>query len=617
MKTFLNKITFLMLLATGISSCAGVSDMNNDFKKFYNESYADNDNRIGENTIKSSKIFYDEGYLENYDTELSKRKDVKYEFMTETHTRFVNVADGYAVTFNDPEVKFDYSLSEYRVQATFNDSILTMSMEDSNPYTNSTSGWETYRDEWLIRYINNEKYLEDNNLEYLHPTTKRILESSGYEVETFSILIKDNENISHPYYNISVIREVDSFIKFFLFVQKSATDAYEEHLNIVSSFKLVEEFGRASLHIGELELKRNPLWNEETNNYLSRLLEPDTFDFGFFRFSLKGDNEPEQRDETTAKVLNDTEWYKQNMGYDVEILPTYTHLGFYDTDTYFPTVSATRVAGGNGADDKPVLQFTLQYTRNNNNVSIYNRDNNHTPVFDVIRGKYDEYFRKLANDIKTYAKPVLFRLNNEMNTDWTSYSGIISLLDPDIFQMGWRRLHDIFDEEGVDNCIWIFNPVADTCPYSSWSEDMCFFPGIDYVQALGVTRYEMMNDDNHYLTFNQGYGSASAIYNKNKKTWANYPWIISEFGCGSGGSNSGELYRNQDKQAQWVTDMFDAFSTKENSATFKRYTGVVWFNCNDVTGETIENALYIDPILTDTIKAFKDGFEKIAKNGLK
>ena len=108
--------------------------------------------------------------------------------------------------------------------------------------------------------------------------------------------------------------------------------------------------------------------------------------------------------------------------------------------------------------------------------------------------------------------------------------------------------------------------------------------------------------------FGAGY---SNIYNKNKKTWANFPWIISEFGCGSGGSNSGELYRNQEQQAAWVRQMFDYFSNKENLDCMKRYTGVVWFNCNDVVGDLIENALYIDPVLTDTVAAFKEGFKKI------
>ena len=144
---------------------------------------------------------------------------------------------------------------------------------------------------------------------------------------------------------------------------------------------------------------------------------------------------------------------------------------------------------------------------------------------------------------------------------------------------------------------------------------MCYMPGIDYVQALGVTKYEMLNDRDYYFTFAQGYSESSALYKKNKTTWANYPWIISEFGCGSGGSTSGELHRNQDKRAAWVNEMFEYFSNKKNYDSMKRYTGVVWFNCNDVVGDLIENALYIDPSLTDTVNAFKEGFKKIKDKG--
>lgn len=618
-KTILKLITLSMLSAT-VFGCAGPSTsepMIPTYKDLFDTSYEDHQNNVSKETITSGKLFYDDSYTEDYSLELSKNKDIKYEFYTENNMRFINSSEGFAVTLNATEVEFDYSLSQYRVQAKFNDSILTMTHESSSPYGNTKKGWETYRDEWLIRYLVNPDFLEDNNLKYLHSTTKKVYEELNLEIQTFSILINDNKQITHPYYNISVIRETNEYINFYLFVQKSSSDQYEEHIKIVESFRLVKDFGRSALHVGSLELKRNPLWNEETNAYYSRLLDVDTFDFGFFKYSLKDDNEVEQRDDHIEKVKIDTAWYKKKMDYDVEILPTYTHVGYYWTDTYFPLTSALELAGGNGFNGKPVLQFTLQYTRNNNNVSIYNLEDNHTPVYNVMRGRYDAYFRRLAQDIKAYAKPVLFRLNNEMNTDWTSYSGIISLLDPDIFQIGWRRLYDIFNEEGVDNCIWIFNPVADTCPHSSWSEDMCFMPGIEYVQALGITKYEMLNDDFHHLSFGQGYGESSALYKKNKKTWANYPWIISEFGCGSGGSNSGELYRNQHKQALWVEEMFEYFSDKENNDCVKRISGVVWFNTNDVVGDKIENALRIDDCLTETIEKFKNGFAKIKAKGYK
>ena len=112
---------------------------------------------------------------------------------------------------------------------------------------------------------------------------------------------------------------------------------------------------------------------------------------------------------------------------------------------------------------------------------------------------------------------------------------MMTLLDPDIFQATWIRLYDIFEEEGVDNCIWIFNPIAVSCPYSSWGEDLCYMPGVDYVQALGITRYEMLNDRENYTTFKDGY---TTLYEKNNDYWMNYPWIVSEFGCAAGGEIS-------------------------------------------------------------------------------
>ena len=41
------------------------------------------------------------------------------------------------------------------------------------------------------------------------------------------------------------------------------------------------------------------------------------------------------------------------------------------------------------------------------------------------------------------------------------------------------------------NAIWIWNPFGTTYPYCSWGEDLCYFPGAEYVQLLGGTSYEM------------------------------------------------------------------------------------------------------------------------------
>ena len=247
-------------------------------------------------------------------------------------------------------------------------------------------------------------------------------------------------------------------------------------------------------------------------------------------------------------------------------------------------------------------------------------------MFDIITGKYDNHFKEIARSIKEYGKPVLFRLNNEMNTDWVSYCGIVTLLDPDIFIETWQRMYDIFVEEGVDNCIWIFNPIAKTTPYSNWGEWLNYMPGTNYVQMLGLTSYEMNNEATAPNTFKNMY---TYVYEKSMPYFDNYPWIISEFACGAGGAvyydwGKGKylektLGRNETTQAAWVKAMFEILNDRDNpdNEFAKRIKAAVWFSVNDyadVDGKSkIINYLALDKELTKTLEAFKQGMAAAQK----
>ncbi|HPE94651.1 MAG TPA: glycosyl hydrolase, partial [Bacillota bacterium] len=381
---------------------------------------------------------------------------------------------------------------------------------------------------------------------------------------------------------------------------------------IVKSFCEITPHGTAQSIETSFECSVPDYWSDETKAYYNKLMTQTSTDWGFFCASMPSDNSSSYS--TTLTKLN-AEQARLEAAFDhsFEIIPTYTHIAYGSTPHRFPNNMASETAGGNGFNGKPVLQFTYQFTTlNNSDLSGY------TPMFDILRGKYDDQFRELAQDIKAYGKPVLFRLNNEMNTDWTSYCGIISLLDPDVFIMTWERLYDIFLEEGVDNCIWIWNPIATSCPYSNWGEALNYLPELDYVQALGLTYYEM-NNGSSVSSFSSMY---TTLYNKNMPWFDNYPWIISEFACGAGGEklynwgtssyNDTVLGRNQALQAQWVKGMFKALNDKENNAFASHIKGAVWFSVNDyatIQGKSyITNKLSITDDLTQTIAAFKEGF---------
>ena len=54
----------------------------------------------------------------------------------------------------------------------------------------------------------------------------------------------------------------------------------------------------------------------------------------------------------------------------------------------------------------------------------------------------------MAHQIKEFGHPVIFRLNNEMNSDWTSYSASACMNDPQIYVYLWQKIYNIFEKVG-------------------------------------------------------------------------------------------------------------------------------------------------------------------------
>ncbi len=635
-------------------------------------------------SVTGARFFLNGNYVDKI-SEVGSRQDVKAELYNGKAARIVNVSAGMSFTIPTTEsIKADYTIAKYRTQYEFGDSILTFSANGNNPYTSLPNAWYIYVNEWAVRHLINPAYYENNGLTLLndykfevtpvdpakgtsdgeraYPTVKNgdLETRPGYEIYRFDIQIDDVENgeVERPFYNIGLIHEVNDVKNFGLFVMKSKSNKADVMDKIVMSYKKLTPKGVSRNYFENKDPVQEPKWNEETKAFFNQFMTQTTKSWGVFSYSMPGDDdrytyregsdEPElvqgSLDPTNYNYIQHLNWSKDIKkfieetawgGKKYDVYMTYTHLGsgaikedpkclhyadgYDDSRHHFPLEMAKELAGGNGVNGKPVLEFTYQYTTNNNLV-----DQEITPMFDIMRGKYDKYFERLARDIKAYAKPVMFRLNNEMNTDWTSYSGIMNLLDPDIFTMTWQRLYNIFLEQGCDNVIWVWNPIADSCPYSGWGEDLCYFPGFDYVQLLGGTNYEANNDRDKFETFKQRYES---LYNKNKAYFEKWGMIIGEFACGSGGNASGALGRNRDLQAEWVKGMFDELNAENPAPYAQQIKGLIWFNCNDYSGSQITNRYKFADIeggtgynkgetytdLEPTWQAFQKGFADAAK----
>ena len=239
-----------------------------------------------------------------------------------------------------------------------------------------------------------------------------------------------------------------------------------------------------------------------------------------------------------------------------------------------------------------LVELTLQLT-DNNNMDMFAK----SPLLEIYRGSMDEELRAWARDAAAFEHPFLFRLNNEMNSDWTSYGGVVNMADPAIFTAVWQRIYRIFQEEGVNNCIWIFNPHDRQAPPSDWNNSLAYYPGNEYVQMIGVTGY---NNGTYYTQWAEEWREFDVIYDQiweeYEPRFGNFPWIITEFASsGIGG----------DKVA-WINNMFDHIDDYPNIRM------AVWFSFadfDDANGGTPARTYWLDET-PETLEAFRQGLKR-------
>lgn len=488
---------------------------------------------------------------------------------------------------NNP--KFDYSNSENYIIVTNDDGLQVTISNEYSPYDDVFE----YIDFYHNRFYENENYLNGNNMT-LHEN--RFTTVNGDKTQVLS-LTKDYENLEDTTYTYAYIQTKDrNYTRFMFKSNMSFDDEYVKmYEGILNSYKPKNEHFRGTViyyankvmkklfnapnffkeykGVNTIQVKatENPNWDEKTKALYDKFKNSDEVLWGLFIKGMHGN-----AINTTIPEL------EKEIEHKFEIMLVYNHLG-----NEVPMEAMEQMK----KDDR-IIEFTYQICVNNNE-TLYG----YTPMFDVLDGKYDDEFRKLAKELKKFENPVLFRLNNEMNSDWTSYAGMLCLSDPEVYKGVWRRIYDIFEEENVTNCIWIFNPNDNNYPPSEWNNFIAYYPGDKYVQMIGVTGY---NTGTYYAekygerwrTFKEIYDGIDSKY---LKYFKDFPWIITEFASSSYGGD----------KAKWITDMF------EDLKNHKNIKAAVWFSEADYNLENGEVArpYYLNET-PETVKAFRDGLKK-------
>lgn len=480
------------------------------------------------------------------------------------YAEYTDAPKGYALQLPEENMQVDMTLGRYYTRYCGETSELVVSKEE-NVYDDVIY----YTDHYFDRFMLSPDYREKNRI----ALNCHHFETAGdFNVKILSVT-------RTPYEGSEVLLNTYSYIYFYKDGEKNfyrlmlKTRSFEpETINrLIRSFREVPEKGTAENTISTaLQL---PQMTDETAAYYQRLCNSDQIAWGIFV--------PENEGEERIAGL------EQRLDYRFDISMKYVHIP--DEETTPEALEAVHRAG-------KVCELTLQTATLWNN----NLDRSENPNFMVIDGVLDDVIRKHAGVVRDFGHPVIVRVNNEMNTDWTSYCGIQLMEDPEIYRRVFCRLVDLFREEGAYNTIWMFNPQYMDSPPANFNNYLGYFPGGDKVQLLGITEYNRgtyrsETDGGSWREFQEAYDGVESLY---KEYFDQWPWMIGEFGSDSHGGD----------KVKWIENMFASIGK------YKNIKGAVWLNWEAYDARkgafgTVSRCYRLDET-EETTEAFKQGLHR-------
>ncbi|OQC45535.1 MAG: Endoglucanase H precursor [Bacteroidetes bacterium ADurb.Bin028] len=159
---------------------------------------------------------------------------------------------------------------------------------------------------------------------------------------------------------------------------------------------------------------------------------------------------------------------------------------------------------------------------------------------DILNGRYDAAIIAWANEAKNCSTNLLVEFGTEVNGVWFSWNGYYyggGTCDeygdpnypdgPEIFRDSYRHIIDLCNQQGCDNITWFFHFDVNDAPEEWWNNPIYYYPGDDYIDWIGVSRYGPFQRGDDYI-------EPKEIINKAYKKMQNVstlkPYAILEFG---------------------------------------------------------------------------------------
>lgn len=462
-------------------------------------------------------------------TEVYKSTDVKRIYKLGDIQRIYNYPDGYRVDL-PVEMNPDFSMAKYICKYIGDDIAVVASKERKL----SMDMDENY-DKTLTRFIGNPDIQKLHGIEFFEVIRNQKLDN-GLTLDVFRGSISDMPQDMKSRYSYIFLHDIDSNIIYrFLLKYKQSYDPSSIEKMIYSSFALIPAYGTADCE----ELYKYPVipsyWNDETKAFYKNLCGSDIIKWGIFH---------------TANEAIGLEWNEHYEGHADAHMELVLH--YIPADRLFLNIPFTKKV----YEQDRVLVLTVRWERLSGV----------QPIFDLIRGKFDEDMHQLARQIKSIRHPVIVRMENEYNSDWTQACGMLTMCDPEIYRDAWIRFYNIILDEKVDNAIFMSNPQSDDdYPQQRWNYFVNYLPPKEYIQIAGLTIYNM-GTTVPFSKFSFEY-LYSIVQRKTEEFFSNWPWVIGEFGCAG-------PFEEVDKP-QWIKEMF------ETCHKFPNIKGALWFDLYD------------------------------------
>ncbi|MBE7043414.1 MAG: hypothetical protein E7399_08025, partial [Ruminococcaceae bacterium] len=360
------------------------------------------------------------------------------------HKVLVDHPKGYSVALPE-DMTFDLTVAPEFIKA-YNDTTTVIVTREWAPYEDVFY----FIDNYLNNYYLDETFIQSNKITIVRNDTFQMENGARAQIISLTRTPAAGSTVKQNAYTYFFVESMTGKQAFFRMMFKGQS---HEEMNpmveeAVASFEEIAIKGGNAFR-GEYSPVIPESWNKETADLYQNIQSGEKFYWGLF---VDGSYTDEKKYQWFADLEE-----KVDFNFDFS-------LHYVNLNHGFPVEELQ-----NMYEKGKITELTLQISYHAND-NLFGKNIN----LDVYDGLYDEEIRAFARGAKEFGHPFLFRLNNEMNSDWVNYSGVAALSDPEIFIENWRKIYQIFEEEGVDNAIWIFNPNAEDCPPCHWNSYIAY-----------------------------------------------------------------------------------------------------------------------------------------------